>query len=104
MNNQLKKGVLDLIILAIIKKEPSYGYSIVSQVDKYFRVKESSIYIILQRLYSQQYLSFRQEYNGARKVKVYFITDSGIKYLDGLFADMNKLLKMVNDLKEESNE
>lgn len=104
MNNQLKKGLLDLVVLSILKDNSTYGYDIVTKVNDYLDVKESSIYIVLQRLTTNDYLSFTEEKNGARKVKVYSLTKVGIEYLESLYDDMKKIEEMVCRLKGETNE
>ncbi len=51
LDTQLKKGVLELCILAIIGKEPIYGYDLIEQLKSSgLVVTEGTLYPILSRL------------------------------------------------------
>lgn len=50
MKSQLKKGVLELCVLATISEKDCYGYEVVSILKKDIEVTESTIYPILRRL------------------------------------------------------
>ena len=50
MENQMKRGLLDVCVLAAIKCEDSYGYQIVKDLSPYVEISESTLYPILRRL------------------------------------------------------
>ena len=50
MDIQLKRGMLDVCVLAAIKNEDSYGYQIIKDVKPYVELSESTLYTILKRL------------------------------------------------------
>ena len=50
MDNQLKRGLLDVCVLAAIKSEDSYGYKIIKDMKPYIELSESTLYTILKRL------------------------------------------------------
>ncbi len=50
MKSQLKKGVLELCVLATICEKDCYGYEVVSILKNDIEVTESTIYPILRRL------------------------------------------------------
>ena len=50
MNVQFKKGVLEMIVLAAVKKRYMYGYELVAEVSKVVNVNEGTIYPLLKRL------------------------------------------------------
>ena len=50
MDIQLKRGLLDVCVLAAIKNEESYGYKIMKDVKPYIELSESTLYTILKRL------------------------------------------------------
>lgn len=52
MDIQLKRGLLDVSVLAAIKNEDSYGYKIIKDMKPYLELSESTLYIILKRLES----------------------------------------------------
>ena len=77
MDIQLKKGLLEICVLASLEREESYGYKIIDSVTKYIDINESTLYPILKRLEQNGSLTTRtQEYNG-RLRKYYQITETG---------------------------
>ena len=57
MDIQLKRGLLDVCVLAAIKNEDSYGYKIIKDVKPYMELSESTLYPILRRLESGELLA-----------------------------------------------
>ena len=47
MENQMKRGLLDVCVLAAIRDEDSYGYRIVKDLSPYVEISESTLYPIL---------------------------------------------------------
>ena len=43
MNSQLKKGIVEVCVLATIRKEPSYGYKIISDISEIIEEAEKKI-------------------------------------------------------------
>lgn len=77
MDIQLKRGLLDVCVLAAIKNTDSYGYQIIKDVKPYLEISESTLYPILKRLESSMMLSvYSVEHNG-RLRKYYRITETG---------------------------
>ena len=56
MDIQLKRGLLDVCVLAAIKNEESYGYKIIKDMKPYLTLSESTLYTILKRLELAQML------------------------------------------------
>ena len=59
MDIQLKRGLLDICVLAAIKDEESYGYQIVKDMKPYVEIAESTLYPILRRLETASLLTVR---------------------------------------------
>lgn len=79
MDIQVKRGLLDVCVLAAIKDEESYGYQIIKDVKPYVEISESTLYPILRRLEAAKLLTVRSaEFNG-RLRKYYAITKLGRK-------------------------
>ena len=77
MDIQLKRGLLDVAVLAAIKDGESYGYKIIKDMKPYLDMSESTLYTILKRLELSGLLTVRAaEYNG-RLRKYYRITAMG---------------------------
>ena len=59
MDIQLKRGLLDVCVLAAIKNEDSYGYNIIKDMKPYVEISESTLYTILKRLEAASMLTVR---------------------------------------------
>ena len=77
MDIQLKRGLLDVCVLAAIKSEESYGYKIIKDMKPYIELSESTLYTILKRLETAAMLTVRSAEHDGRLRKYYRITDLG---------------------------
>lgn len=82
MDIQLKRGILDVCVLAAIKNEDSYGYQIIKDLKPYIELSESTLYTILKRLESADMLTVRTAEHDGRLRKYYHITETGMKRID----------------------
>ena len=100
MDIQLKKGLLDVCVLATLNESDSYGYKIVSDVSTCIEVSESTLYPILKRLEAGAFVTtYSVEHNG-RLRKYYSITPEGQKRIN-TFLDEWVHLKGVYDYVSE---
>jgi PadR family transcriptional regulator PadR len=79
-SSQLLKGVLDMCLLALIDREPSYGYEMVDKLQHngLELVSEGSIYPLLSRLQKQGFIEgYFVESAGGPPRKYYRIADEG---------------------------
>lgn len=81
MDIQLKKGLLENCVLAVLNEEDSYGYRIVKDISPHIKISESTLYPILKRLEGNEMLSFYSVEHNGRLRKYYKITDKGTKKL-----------------------
>ena len=77
MDIQLKRGLLELCVLAAIKNEESYGYQIIKDVKPFVEISESTLYPILRRLEASELLTVRSAEHNGRLRKYYKITAAG---------------------------
>ena len=77
MDNQLKRGLLDVCVLAAIRDGESYGYRIIKEMKPYLEMSESTLYTILKRLEGAGMLTVRTAEHDGRLRKYYRITDRG---------------------------
>ena len=77
MDIQLKRGMLDVCVLAAIKDEDSYGYQIIKDMKPYVTISESTLYPILRRLEAGSLLTVHSVEHNGRLRKYYHITDAG---------------------------
>ncbi|MBO6049227.1 MAG: PadR family transcriptional regulator [Spirochaetales bacterium] len=105
MDIQLKRGLLDVCVLAAIKDEDSYGYKIIKDVSPFIQLSESTLYTILKRLESAGMLTVRSAEHDGRLRKYYHITSSGIQRIDDFREDWKEIMTVYNFVtKEEKND
>lgn len=49
MNVQLKKGVMEIVVLSMLQRKDFYGYELVTEISKYIEMSEGTIYPPLNR-------------------------------------------------------
>lgn len=87
MDAQLKRGLLEICVLAVLYKAESYGYKIIKDLAGRVEISESTLYPILKRLETSHCLSVRSAEHNGRLRKYYGITQEGkeriMEFLDG---------------------
>jgi len=94
MDIQLKRGLLDVCVLAAIKDADSYGYKIIKDVKPYIELSESTLYTILKRLESGGLLTVRSEEYSGRLRKYYRITDKGRQRIEEFKCEWREMLSI----------
>ncbi len=94
MDPQLKRGLLELVVLAAIKTEDSYGYKIIQDISAIIEISESTLYPILRRLEQQDYVETYNVIHLSRVRKYYKITPKGRDELQNAQADLDELKKI----------
>ena len=103
MDAQLKRGFLDVCMLASINRQDSYGYQIVKDVPPSLHLTESTLYPLLKRLESAGLLTvYAVEHNG-RLRKYYRITPAGVTYLDEFLKEWDDVLDVYEYVKRGAN-
>ena len=82
MDIQLKRGLLDVCVLAAMRSEDSYGYKIIKDVKPYVELSESTLYTILKRLENAKMLTVRTVEHDGRLRKYSHITEDGIRRIE----------------------
>lgn len=77
MDIQLKRGLLEICVLAVLQKEDSYGYKIIKDISPCIEISESTLYPILKRLESGYCLTVYSVEHNSRLRKYYKITPLG---------------------------
>ena len=94
MDIQLKRGLLDVCVLAAIKNEDSYGYKIIKDMKPYIELSESTLYTILKRLEMANMLAVRTAEHDGRLRKYYHITDEGLKRIEEFKEEWKEILSI----------
>ncbi|MCM1289121.1 MAG: PadR family transcriptional regulator [Corallococcus sp.] len=94
MDAQLKKGFLEVFVLAALRTEESYGYKIISDISPYMEISESTLYPILKRLEAGGYLVTRTKAYNGRLRKYYRITTAGVAKIRSFMQDISELNRL----------
>ncbi|MBQ1367637.1 MAG: PadR family transcriptional regulator [Firmicutes bacterium] len=101
MDIQLKRGLLDVCVLAAIKNEDSYGYKIIKDMKPYLELSESTLYTILKRLEMANLLVTRTAEHGGRLRKYYHITEQGIARIEEFREDWKEIQSIYQFITRE---
>ena len=104
MDVQLKRGLLDVCVLAAIKSEDSYGYKIIKDMKPYIELSESTLYTILKRLEMANMLTVRTLEHDGRLRKYYHITDMGLKRIEEFRDEWKEIMSIYRFVMKEDND
>lgn len=104
MDIQLKRGLLDVCVLAAIKSENSYGYKIIKDMKPYIELSESTLYTILKRLEAAKLLTVRTAEHGGRLRKYYHITDAGRERIEEFKEEWKEMLAIYQFVTKEGED
>lgn len=109
IKENIKCGLVEILILALLLKEDMYGYRIKSELaektNQAIIIKEGSLYGPLYRMEERKLISSRKELVGEKRFRNYYhIEPAGKEYLDYsvktfrfIFAGTDQLLKEYYD-------
>ena len=101
MDIQLKRGMLDVSVLAAIKNGDSYGYQIIKDMKPYIELSESTLYTILKRLESAKMLTVRSVEHDGRLRKYYHITPLGQKRIEEFKSEWKEMMMIYKFVAKE---
>ncbi len=105
MDVQLKRGLLDVCVLAAIKNEDSYGYKIIKDMKPYVEISESTLYPILRRLETSELLTVKNVEHNGRLRKYYHITSKGLDRINDFKTEWGEIMSIYKFItKEDKNE
>ena len=97
--SQMKKGVLDMLVLKLLEENEKYGYQIIQELKEKsndrFLLKEGTLYPILYRLEDDNYIESRWSEPQGKRVprKYYILTENGrtaLREIKALWMDITK--------------
>ena len=103
MDIQLKRGLLDVCVLAAIQDGESYGYRIIKEMKPYLEMSESTLYTILKRLEGAGMLTVRTAEHDGRLRKYYNITDRGRVRLAEFQEEWKEIMTVYRFVIREGN-
>lgn len=103
MDVQLKRGLLDVAVLAAIKNGDSYGYKIIKDMKPYIEMSESTLYTILKRLELLSLLSVYTCEHGGRLRKYYRITKAGLRRIEDFKREWKEVMSVYQFVMQEDS-
>lgn len=101
MDIQLKKGLLEICVLAAVARQDSYGYQIIKDVSQVIEISESTLYPILKRLEASHDLDTYSVEHNSRLRKYYRLTDSGRRHVADFLNDWKAVMAVIDFIKGE---
>ncbi len=101
MDIQLKRGLLDVCVLAAIKDVESYGYKIIKDMKPYIEMSESTLYTILKRLELANMLTVRSAEHNGRLRKYYKITKAGLGRIEDFKDEWREVMAIYQFVTKE---
>ena len=99
MDAQMKRGFLEVCVLASINRQDSYGYQIVKDVPAVLNLTESTLYPLLKRMETAGLLTtYSVEHNG-RLRKYYRITEAGVRHIDEFLHERDDVVSIYDYVK-----
>ena len=98
---QLLKGILEGCILSIISRGETYGYDILSVLEKhgFTDIQEGTLYPVLVRLEKKKDILCRIGKSPfGPKRKYYSITEDGVKHLEQFIASYQNIIGITNSI------
>lgn len=101
IEENLKRGVLEMLILKMLSNEDMYGYQMISEMNTrgkgLINIKEGSLYGPLYRLIGKNYISEKKVLVGKRRTRVYYhLEPLGVEYLNTMIEVYSKVNEGVN--------
>jgi PadR family transcriptional regulator PadR len=107
---QMKKGVLDMLVLKLLEDEKKYGYQMIIELNEKsggrFALKEGTLYPVLYRLEEDGLVESQWSEAQEKKVprKYYVITDKGKREFRQIKTLWQDICKSVAEVMEEKSD
>ncbi|MEM1027169.1 MAG: PadR family transcriptional regulator [Planctomycetota bacterium] len=98
---QLRKGLVELAVLAALRDEEAYGYQLLQKLNALpaFQVTESTVYPLLTRLTKDKLVRVRVGPSPHGPPRRYYqLTAAGRRHLDGMKTHWQELTHSLDDL------
>ncbi len=101
---QMKKGVLDMLVLKLLKEDQKYGYQLIMEMKEKsggtFSLKEGTLYPILYRLEEEGYVESQWSGPEGKQLsrKYYRITGKGKEALGNMADAWEQIARGVEDI------
>lgn len=94
-------GVLEMMILRMLLRQPLHGYALVQQIKRasndLLQIEEGSLYPALQRMLRDGWVKARWGVSSTgRRVRIYALTPAGARHLEREVSSFEKMLEGVH--------
>lgn len=100
VKRDLFPGALEMMILRMLKRQPTHGYALVQQIKRTSQdllvIEEGSLYPALQRLLKEEFVKAQWDISPAnRRVRIYKLTAAGAKHLEREVSTFERMLEGI---------
>ncbi|HEY4903980.1 MAG TPA: PadR family transcriptional regulator [Candidatus Sulfotelmatobacter sp.] len=100
VKRDLFPGALEMMILRMLKRQPTHGYALVQQIKRTSQdllvIEEGSLYPALQRLLKEEFVKAEWDISPAnRRVRIYKLTAAGAKHLEHEVSTFERMLEGI---------
>ena len=93
MDIQIKKGLLEVCVLAMLNKEDSYGYKMIGDLSACVDISESTLYPILKRLEAGGCVTTYSMEHNSRLRKYYRLTEVGRQRIRDFLVEWQDVMR-----------
>jgi len=96
---KLVRGLLDLVVLGLLKENSAHGYKIITSIRRNFGVYfgPSTVYPLLGELETKGYIKSEWDLTNERPRKVYSLTTEGTSLLNGAEESLYQICNRLNE-------
>lgn len=102
MDAQMKRGLVEACVLAVLRRGESYGYRIIRDLSCCVEVSESTLYPILRRLEGAGCLRVRDVPHNGRLRRMYALTPEGQARLDAFLDNWRDVMRVYAFIEKEA--
>jgi len=99
---EVKRGAVTLAILALLKREPAYGYELVKRLEQkvsFLQLEQGTVYPLLRRMEKRGLLHSEWDYEiETRPKKYYALSDEGRRALEMMSRTWDVLSREMNEI------
>jgi len=90
----ITKNLLDIQILTLINKQPTWGYKIKKQIEATsgLKIRHGALYPLLKKLESRGLITSQKQQQGKRTRKIYRLTEKGKAYIETCTKTIKELI------------
>jgi PadR family transcriptional regulator PadR len=99
VNNQYKKGVLELCVLSVLSRRDCYGYDAAELLSSRMELSDGAVYPILRKLKADGLVTtYLSEESGGPPRKYYSMTERGRREYQSAVQEWISFVEIVGDL------